>query len=389
MENKAENKELLGYRDEINAIDDQMVKLFQQRMSVAGKIAEYKKERNMPVLDVKREREKLADIREKSEKEFESYTSTLYSLLFELSRSYQEKLLDTENDLFKSIEDAIAASTNKEFPKNSVVACQGVEGSYSQIACDRMFGSSNIMYFDSFDKVFSAIDKGFCRYGVLPIENSTAGSVKKIYDLMIEHRCYIVRSTRIKVDHNLFAKHGVELSQIKEIFSHEQAISQCSDFLETLGKDVKITACENTAMAAKMVAESGRSDIAALSSRYCAQLYGLKCLQSSVQNNDNNYTRFICISRDLEIYPGADKTSIMMVLPHKPGALYKVLARIYTIGINLIKLESRPLPNRDFEFMFYFDLETSVYSEAFVQLVCELNKISEDFRYLGSYSETI
>lgn len=389
MENKTENNELLGYRDEINAIDDELVRLFQQRMSVAGKIAEYKRAQNMPVLDVKREREKLADIREKSDKEFESYTSTLYSLIFELSRSYQEKLLDTENSLYNSIEEAIAASTNKDFPKNSVVACQGVEGAYSQIACDKMFGSSNIMYFDSFDKVFSAIDKGFCRYGVLPIENSTAGSVKKIYDLMIEHRCYIVRSTRIKIDHNLFAKQGVELSQIKEIFSHEQAISQCSDFLETLGKDVKITACENTAMAAKMVAESGRSDIAALSSRYCAQLYGLKCLKSSVQNNDNNYTRFICISRDLEIYPGADKTSIMMVLPHKPGALYKVLARIYTIGINLIKLESRPLPNRDFEFMFYFDLETSVYSEAFVQLVCELSKISEDFRYLGSYSETI
>ncbi|MBP3414124.1 MAG: chorismate mutase [Clostridia bacterium] len=377
------------YREEIDKIDNEIVRLFQERMNVAGKIAEHKKNSNIPVLDVKRERQKLADVQAKSDKEFESYVGVLYSLLFELSRSYQEKKLDSENDLYKSIEEAISASTNKEFPKNSVVACQGIEGSYSQIACDRMFGNANIMYFDSFDKVFSAIDKGFCSYGVLPIENSTAGSVNKIYDLMMEHRFFIARSTRIKVDHNLFAKNGVSISDIKEIFTHEQAISQCSDFLETFGKDVKITPCENTAIAAKMVSESDRKDVAAISSRYCANLYGLKTLEKSVQNRDNNYTRFICISRNLEIYPGADKTSIMMILPHQPGALYKVLARFYTIGINLIKLESRPMPNRDFEFMFYFDLETSVYSEEFVQLICELDKISEDFRYLGSYSETV
>lgn len=377
------------YRQEIDRIDDELVRLFGERMAVAGKIAEAKRANNMPILDVRREREKLADVQSKADAEFESYVGVLYSLLFELSRSYQEKRLDSENELYRSIEDAISASTNKEFPKKSVIACQGVEGSYSQIACDKMFGSANIMFFDSFDKVFSAIDKGLCSYGVLPIENSTAGSVNKIYDLMMEHRFYIVRSTRIKVDHNLFTKDGVSLSEIKEIYSHEQAISQCSEFLSTLPKDVKIIPCENTAVASKMVSESDRRDIAAISSRYCAQLYGLKCLKKSVQNRDNNYTRFICISRNLEIYPGADKTSIMMILPHEPGALYKVLARFYTIGINLIKLESRPMPNRDFEFMFYFDLETSVYSEQFVQLICELDKISEDFRYLGSYTETV
>ncbi len=377
------------YREQIDKIDDEMVRLFQERMAVAGKIAEVKKGSNLPVLDVKREREKLADVQSKAEKEYESYVRILYSLLFEMSRSYQQKKLDVENDLYKEIEKAVEVSTNTEFPKSAVIACQGVEGSYSQIACDKMFGSANIMYFDSFDKVFSAIDKGLCRYGVLPIENSTAGSVNKIYDLMMEHRFYIVKSARIKVDHNLFAKDGVKLSDIKEIFTHEQAITQCSEFLASLGKNVKITPCENTAVAAKMVSESDRKDIAAISSRYCAQLYGLKSLKSSVQNRDNNYTRFICISRELEIYPGADKTSIMMTLPHQPGALYKALARFYTIGINLIKLESRPMPNRDFEFMFYFDLETSVYSEEFMQMICDLDKVSEDFRYLGSYSETV
>lgn len=384
-----EKKTLESYRDEINQIDDSLVQLFQERMEIAGKIAKYKKENNLSVFDPARERSKLADVQSKVDKKFETYTGALYSLLFELSRSYQEKEIDENNTLYSAIEDAIAASNNQAFPKNVMVACQGVDGSYSQIACDKMFGGANIMYFETFDKVFSAIEKGLCRYGVLPIENSTAGSVKDVYDLMAKHNFYIARSTRIKVDHTLFVKEGVSLSEVKEIFSHEQALTQCSDFLASLDKSVKITTCENTAVAAKMVAESERRDIAAISSRYCAQLYGLKSLCDSVQNNDNNYTRFICISKNLEIYPGADKTSIMLTLPHRPGSLYRVLARIYSIGINLIKLESRPMPNRDFEFIFYFDLETSVYSDEFVQLICELDKLSEDFRYFGSYSESV
>ena len=152
---------------------------------------------------------------------------------------------------------------------------------------------------------------------------------------------------------------------------------------------VKVTAVENTAVAAQMVASSGRNDIAALSSHNCAELYALETLAPSVQDEGNNHTRFICISKNLEIYPGSDKTSIMMILPHKPGALYKVLARLYVLGINVTKLESRPLPDRDFEFMFYFDLETSIYSEEFIQLMCELDDLCEEFKYLGSYSEVV
>ena len=142
-------------------------------------------------------------------------------------------------------------------------------------------------------------------------------------------------------------------------------------------------------VAAKRVAESGRADVAALSSRACVGLYGLESLASSVQDQGNNYTRFICIAKDLEIYPGADRTSLMMVLPHKPGSLYKVLSRFYALGINLNKLESRPLPERDFEFMFYFDLETSVYSPQFQQLMGELPVLCEEFSYLGSYREVV
>ena len=150
-----------------------------------------------------------------------------------------------------------------------------------------------------------------------------------------------------------------------------------------------VVRCENTAVAAKRVAESGRADVAALSSRACVGLYGLESLASSVQDQGNNYTRFICIAKDLEIYPGADRTSLMMVLPHKPGSLYKVLSRFYALGINLNKLESRPLPERDFEFMFYFDLETLVYSPQFQQLMGELPGLCEEFSYLGSYREVV
>ena len=374
-------------RVEIDKIDDELINLFQKRMDIAVKIGEYKKKNNLPVLNSQREREKLNDIASKADPKMKSYLRVLYSLLFELSRSHQEKILEKNSELYDNISKAIN-ETNNLFPTECVVACQGVEGSYSQIACEKVFKNPSIMYFNEWEKVFSAIEQGFCKYGILPIENSTAGSVKQVYDLMINHNFSIVKSARIQINHSLLAKKGTKVENIKEIISHEQALAQCSDFINSL-KDVKITTVENTAVAAKIVAESDRDDIAALSSNNCAELYNLNCIKSCVQNKNNNYTRFICISKNLEIYPGADKTSLMLVLPHKPGALYKVLSRLYALGINLIKLESRPLADRDFEFMFYFDLETSIYSEEFVQLICELDGICDEFKYLGSYTEVV
>lgn len=353
--------ELRDLRNKMDEIDASLVKLFCERMDTAGKIAEYKKENSMPVLDASREREKLSEVVNEAGETMGDYTSVLYSLLFELSRAYQGKLLKENSKFMKMFPNAIE-NTNKLFPQKASVACQGVEGAYSQLACEKLFKLPSILYFRDFDNVFSAIENGLCDYGVIPLENSTADSVNKVYDLMIKHDFSIIRSVRIKVDHSLVAKRGTKLENVKEVFSHEQAINQCSEFLNSLGKDVKITAVENTAAAAKMVSESQRTDVAAICSHSCVELYGLKCLSSAIQDKGNNYTRFICISKNLEIYPGADRTSIMLVTAHKPGALYKVLARFYALGINLIKLESRPLPDRDFEFMFYFDLDTSIYS---------------------------
>lgn len=379
--------DLSDYRIKIDEIDEQLTRLFTQRMEVAADIARYKQENGLPVLDSSREKKKLLSVAESVPEQTRDYTLSLYSLLFELSRSYQTRLLGFATPLTEQIHSAIE-KTPPLFPEHAVVACQGVEGAYSQLACDKLFRLPNVLYFSSFEAVFSAIEKGLCNYGVVPLENSTAGSVNAVYDLMMHHNFRIVRSVRLKVDHNLLAPKGAKLSDIREIYSHEQAIQQCSAFLQTL-PGVRVIPCENTAAAAKMAAASGRKDIAALSSRSCMKLYGLDCLVPSVQNRDNNFTRFICISKNLEIYPGADRTSIMAVLPHEPGSLYKLLSRFYALGINLNKLESRPMPDRNFEFRFYFDLETSVYSPQFLQLMGELSATCEEFSYLGSYSEVV
>ena len=379
--------DLMELRQQINEIDREMLDLFLRRMQVSSNVAEYKRQNGLPVLDAARERELLANIAGQAGEDLDEYAIVLYSTILSLSRSYQHKKLSPDSKYGAIIENA-RETTAKLFPEKARVACQGVEGAYSQIAAAKMFKIPSILYFSSFDGVFAAIESGMCEYGVLPIENSTAGSVKRVYDLMVDHNLYVVRSMRVKIDHNLLAKPGTKLSNIKEIFSHEQAIDQSAAFLRTF-KDVKVTVCPNTAVAARMVAESERNDVAALSSRDCAELYGLESLANSVQDKSNNYTRFICVAKNPQIYPGADRTSIMLVTPHKPGALYNVLARINALGLNLLKLESRPLPEREFEFMFYFDIEGSAYSPELLELISELESDSEEFKYLGTYAESI
>ncbi len=378
--------DLSQLRQRIDNVDTEIVRLMTERMDIAAEIAACKKENNLPVLNAAREREKLVDIAEKSRDDVQDYMRVLYNLIFELSRSHQNRLLLPTSTTAEEVQAAIE-NTPRLFPKTARVVCQGVEGAYSTIAAERLFSTPSILHVSTFEGAFSAIESGLCDYGILPIENSTAGSVNQVYDLMISRNFHIVRSVRIKVDHSLLVKPGTKKSDIKEVFSHEQAIRQCEGYLKQLG--VKVTACANTAVAAQMVANSDRTDVAALSSLRCAELYGLTALDKCVQDKANNHTRFICISKKLEIYPGADKTSLMMILSHRPGSLYKVLAKFYALGINLIKLESRPMPDRDFEFMFYFDLETSIYSDAFVRIICELGEICEEFKYLGSYTEVV
>ena len=381
------SKNLEELRGQIDEIDQQMVELFKARMEASSQVAEYKKEKGLPVLDAGRERVLLGKIADQAGEDFADYAQSMYRTILAASRSYQNEKIGKGSRVYDGIREALNSTPNL-VPQRPTVACQGIEGAYSQIACDRLFKAPTIMFFQTFDHVFKAVESGMCQYGILPIENSTAGSVKAVYDLMLRHNFSIVRSARLKISHNLLAKHGAKLSDIKEVYSHEQAISQCSGYLAGL-KGVKVTVVENTAVASRMVAESERTDVAALSSRFCAEQYGLDIIQSNVQDQDNNYTRFICISKKPEIYPGADRTSLMMTLPHKPGTLYNVLAKFYALNINLNKLESRPLPGREFEFMFYFDIEASVYSPEVEKLFRDLETESEQMRYLGTYNEVI
>lgn len=374
-------------REEINQIDQELVDLFRRRMELSKSIGAYKQANQLPVQDPARERELLGRVAEQAGEELSEYAQSVYQTILAVSRSYQNAESTRRSGTYQQIQ-TMLEKTPELFPQRSSVACQGVEGAFSQLACQRLFKLPNIMFFQSFEHVFKAVESGMCQFGVLPIENSTAGSVNKIYDLMLEHNFFIVRSARLKVSHNLLVKPGVKLEDVREIYSHEQAINQCSDFLGSL-KNVKITVCENTAVAAQMVSQSDRTDVAAISSRLCAEQYSLQRLKTSVQNQGSNYTRFICISKTPQIYPGADKTSIMMIVPHRPGSLSHILTKFSILGINLTKLESRPLPEREFEFMFYFDLEASVYAPEMERLFLDLESECETIRYLGSYSEII
>lgn len=273
----------------------------------------------------------------------------------------------------------------KEFPKKAVVACQGISGSNSEAACRSLISEGDIMFMSSFEAVFSAVDKGLCEYGILPVENSIHGSVTAVYDLMKKHSFKIVRAVRQNINHTLLANEGAVLSGIKEIVSHPQAIAQCSDFLGKM-KDVTVTTAENTAIAARNVAESGRNDIAAIADASCEKLYGLKIIKRSVQNNEVNLTRFVCIAKEEEQYDDADRISVMFTLPNKPNALCSVLTELAALGLNLTKIESRPV-REAFEFMFYLDFEGNVSDSGVYALIERLKAELDYFEFLGNYKE--
>ncbi|MBR6021153.1 MAG: chorismate mutase, partial [Kiritimatiellae bacterium] len=236
-------------RASLDAIDSDLLDAFSRRMALADEIADVKRAARIPVADPERERSKLHALAAAAPDALRDDAVVLWELLFELSRARQNRrLAPSPSPLAASISDALAR-TPALFPADAPVACQGVEGAYSQIAAERLFRHPNILYFRSFDAVFAAVEKGLCRYGVVPLENSTAGSVNGVHDLMARHRFSIVRSVRLKVDQHLFGVPGATLAGLREIRSHEQAFAQCSDFLQTL-PDARLVPDVNTAAAA-------------------------------------------------------------------------------------------------------------------------------------------
>lgn len=380
--------DLADVRNRIDEVDHKLLDLFCQRMELAAEVAESKIGSGKAVFDPAREREKLLDVARRSPERLQPQAVALFSLLMSMNKAEQQRIIARGTGESRSARaHASLKPVSEPFPATASVACQGVEGAYSQIAACKLFRVPGITFFNTFEGVFRAVREGLCDFGVLPIENSTAGSVNAVYDLLAEYSFSIVRSLRLKIDHNLLARPGVQRENIREVYSHEQAIAQCSDYLEQLG----VTAHElkNTAQAAEFVSRSPRNDIAALSSRDCAALYGLDVLESNVQDSDNNYTRFIVVSAEPQIFPGATRTSLMLTMKHEPGSLYRVLERFYALDINLVKLESRPIPGRDFEFMFYFDIESPAGTEPLDTLLDSLDDVCESVKYFGSYTEVL
>ena len=376
--------ELSDIREKIDTVDDQLLKLFLERMSLAEEVAAYKNEHHLPILNKERERAVLARVTEQSG-EKERYAYHLFSTLFELARSRQAELISAPTRVAAQVKASLEAGS-AVFPQTGLVACQGVEGANSQMACDRLLPRGNIVYVKTFEAVVAAVESGLCKFGVLPIENSSNGSVRAVYELLQDHRLSIVRSTRLCIRHELLALPGVKMDDITEIYSHEQAIGQCSHFLEGLN-GVRVIPCDNTAAAAKMVSERGDRHAAAISSHPCAELYGLESVRDDIQDSDNNYTRFICIAKDPVIYAGANRISLVIACDNKPGALYDILSKLAALGINMTKLESCPVTGRNFEFIFFLELEASVLEPGVLPMLEELERSCQNFQFLGNYAE--
>lgn len=376
--------ELSEIRTQIDSVDDQILKLFLTRMELADEVAAYKKEHRLPIRNKARERDVLARVTEQAG-DRERYAYHLFSTLFELARSRQAELIDAPTRVESQVSAALTAG-GEVFPQTGLVACQGMEGGNSQAACDRLLPRGSILYVKSFEAVFDAVESGLCKFGVLPVENSANGSVRAIYDLLQRKKFSIVRGTRLCIRHELLALPGVKLEDITEIYSHEQGIGQCSKFLAGLG-GVRVIPCDNTATAAKLVGQSGNPHAAAIASHVCADLYGLSVVSDEIQDSDNNYTRFICIAKDPVIYAGANRISLILSCDNKPGALYDILSKLAALGINMTKLESCPVTGRNFEFIFFLELEASVREPGVLPMLEELERSCQGFQFLGSYAE--
>lgn len=375
--------DLLELRKEIDRIDNQLIPLLMERMDISEQVAKYKVERGIPVLNSEREQQILDNVAEKCGERGETI-KTVFSATMDASRALQHKLIGGGQDLREEITKAI--ETPHIDPDGSFsVACQGVEGAYSGVTAKRLYPSSDIRYYRQFEDVFEAVNRGEARLGIIPVENSTAGSVHESYDLIMKYRFYVVGAYDLKIEHCLCAKEGTKYEDITDVYSHPQALSQCSCFIKNF--DFTGINYSNTAAAAKLVSQSDKSNIAVICSELAAKTYGLKILKRSIQNNNNNKTRFIVISKKLFIDDAADKISLIFSLAHKTGSLYRVLGRFSMAGLNLTKLESRPIENSDFSYYFYVDILGNVRNEVTLDLICALSDEMPDFEFLGNFHE--
>ncbi|MBQ9714886.1 MAG: chorismate mutase [Clostridia bacterium] len=370
--------DLKQLRDLIDKVDDQIATLYMQRLDLVRQVGEYKKQNDVVVEHNDREQQILDRLADK----FGDRTATdyLYNSIMTYSKMEQNILQAKESGfVFQKNQQDISNETN--------VGLAGTTGAYAEKAAKKLFPQMQPKFYTHFGDVFDAVDKGEIKYGIVPIENSTAGSVNEVYDLLKEYDIKIVGSQRLTVNHCLLGQPGAEIGDIKKVYSHPQALYQCKKFLDANG--IQPVEESNTAVACELVAKMGDKTVGAIGAENNAQKNGLSVLKCGVQNAEHNFTRFIVISKQMTISPDADRLSLMVSLKHKPGSLFQLLSILSSFKVDLLKLESRPIPEQEFEFMFYVDIKCDVFSERTQTMLACIKAYCQTTTILGAYSEVI
>jgi chorismate mutase/prephenate dehydratase len=372
--------ELEKLRHKINETDEKMVGLFIERMALAARIGIYKEEKNLKIYDPAREREIIDRFANEVKVGFDiSYIEGFLENLIFLCRSFQEDIIGRKQEPLKFE----GAKTGM------VIGYQGIPGCYSYQAVIEYFGEENkILSCYSFRDVFEALAKEEIKYGVLPIENSISGSINEVYDLLREYEFYIVGEKCLKVEHSLLTVEGAEASDIREVYSHRQGLMQCCRYLSEY-PEWKQMPYFDTAGSAEYVAKEGLKSKACIAGKKAASIYGLSIISQDIQNNKNNRTRFIIISKEKLEIENADKISIVCSVPHKPGTLYRLLKHFAEANCNLMKIESRPLEGKAWEYFFYIDFSGNVKNKSIIGILAEIKKKCSYFRFLGNYRSEV
>lgn len=369
-------------RGEIDEIDKKIVSLYEQRMEISGRVAEYKIETGKKVFDRQREQEKLSTLRSLVHGDFNKNGVTeLFELIMSVSRKRQYQLLTERGAIgrlpFIGVDELDA--------RKARVVFQGADGAYSQAAMTQYFGEQiNSFHVDTFRDAMVAIDEGSADFAVLPIENSTAGVVSEIYDLLVEFENYIVGEQVIKIEHCLMGLPGTKISDIKTVYSHPQSFMQSARFLLEYPSWQQIS-MKNNAFAARKVKEDADGSQAAIASEYAAKLYGLEVLEKGVNQSGSNSTRFIIVTNQKIFRKDAKKVSICFELPHESGSLYHMLSHIIYNDLNMNKIESRPIEGRNWEYRFFIDFEGNLGDSAVKNALRGLRDEARNMRILGNY----
>lgn len=373
--------DLLECRNKLDVIDKQIVKLFEERMDICGKVAETKIASGKAVYDAEREKQKLDAVSAMADSEFNQVAvRELFSQMMSISRKYQYSILAEHGRAMK-----LGFERLDKLPVEGVrVVHQGVEGAYSHAAAIQYFGKdAEIYHVARFEDAMKEVQLGNADYAVMPIENSSAGAVIDMYDLLTRYDNYIVAETFLPVNHALLGVPGTKLSNVKTVFSHPQALMQCSTFLNDNG--LKQISVENTAVAAKRVVEEGDKSQAAIASEIAGQLYGLELLKPSIQNNQGNTTRFVILANRKVYQKDAGKISICFELPHTSGSLYNMLGNFIFNHVNMMMIESRPIPGRNWEYRFFVDIEGNLQDAGVKNALRGIGAEAQNFKILGNY----